>query len=663
MAMLKNAPVNAIRVLAADEVEKAKSGHPGFPLGAAPIIYELYANHLKHDPADPEWFDRDRFVLSAGHGSAMLYAVLHLFGYPKMGMDALKNFRQLGSLTPGHPEYGHTPGVDATTGPLGAGLGMAVGMAMAEAHLEKLFNRPGLPLVGHYTYALCGDGCLMEGASSEALSLAGTLGLSKLIILYDSNGITIEGPTSLAFTEDVAKRMQAFGFQTLEVADGTDTEAIGRAIIEAKSDTHRPSFIRVETHIGYGVPEKQDRASAHGEPLGEENVRILRKSLDWFSDESFKISQDIYSHYREKAARGEAARAAWNALKQSYKSAEPDAGALFESYLAREIPPSVTAFLDRKVVREKPEATRGISSSILNSIKEDLPFLMGGSADLAPSNKTALMGEGDFSALTPEGRNVHFGVRELGMTAIALGLCLHGGILPYVSTFLVFSDYMKPMIRLAALMKLPILFILTHDSIGVGEDGPTHEPVEQLAMLRSTPGLHVYRPADENETLAAFRSALTSGVPTALALSRQNLAPIPASSKDAQRGGYILAAEGGDAPDVILVASGSEVAPALEARSLLKAKGVDARVVSMPSLDVFFEQPEAYREGVLPKSVARRVAIEAASRYSWGEIAGLSGAYVTMDGFGASGPATALFEKYGFTAENIAAKALGLMEG
>ena len=658
--MDKNLPVNAIRILAADAVEKAKSGHPGFPLGAAPIVYELFANHLRHDPADPAWAGRDRFVLSAGHGSAMLYAVLHLFGYPGMSIDEVKNFRQTGSLTPGHPEYGHTPGVDATTGPLGAGLGIATGMAMAEAHLSKVFNRPGLPLVDHYTYALCGDGCLMEGISSEVLSLAGTLGLSKLIVLYDSNSITIEGSTDLAFTEDPAARMRAFGFQTIDVEDGTDTEAIGEAIRLAKEDGARPSFIRIKTHIGYGVPDKQDRASAHGEPLGEENVKILRQNLGWPLDEAFAVPDEVYAHYKEKAAAGAGARAEWDALAGRYAAEEPEAFALFEKYLALALPASVIDYLESEEASEKAEATRAISGNILNAIKDEAPFLFGGSADLAPSNKTALKGEVDFSADTHEGRNVHFGVREIGMTAIALGLSLHGGLLPYVSTFLVFSDYMKPMIRLAALMKLPLVCVLTHDSIGVGEDGPTHEPVEQLAMLRSTPGVYVFRPADGNETRAAYRFALTSGAPTALALSRQNLAPIPSSNSGARMGGYVLAAEEGDVPDVMLVATGSEVAPALEARALLAAKGIGARVVSMPSLDVFLEQPASYRDEVLPPSVTRRVAAEAGSRYSWGQVAGISGAYVTMDTFGESGPAAELFEKYGFTAENIADVALKL---
>ena len=658
--MDKNAPVNAIRILAADAVEKAKSGHPGFPLGAAPIIYELFANHLKHDPGCPDWFDRDRFVLSAGHGSAMMYAVLHLFGYPGMSLDEIKNFRQLGSLTPGHPEHGHTPGVDATTGPLGAGLGMAVGMAIAERHLASVLNRPEYPVVDHYTYALCGDGCMMEGISSEVFSLAGTLGLSKLIVLYDSNGITIEGSTDIAFTEDVMARMEAFGFQTIDVEDGKDTDSVGRAIDLAKSDKERPSFIRIKTNIGYGVPDKQDRASAHGEPLGEENILILRRNLGWNLGEAFDVPEDVYAHYRDKAKLGASARERWAALSESYAEAYPEAQQELEEYLALEIPAPAKDFLGAEAGQEKAEATRSISGNILNVLMNDVPFLIGGSADLAPSNKTEMKGAGYFSKWTPEGRNIHFGVREIGMGAIALGLSVHGGMLPYIATFLVFADYIKPMIRLAALMDLPVIYVFTHDSIGVGEDGPTHEPVEQLTMLRSTPGVYVFRPADETETRAAYDFALTCKHPTALALSRQNLAPMPSTAAGAGRGGYVLVKEKGASPDVILVASGSEVSLSVEAIELLSEKGIDARVVSMPSLDLFYEQDKAYRDEVLPPEITKRVAVEAGTRGSWGEIVGLQGAYVTMDGFGASAPAAKLFEKFGFTAENVANTAMSI---
>jgi transketolase len=649
--------VNAIRVLSADEVQKANSGHPGFPLGAAPIAYELFANHIRHNPRNPGWVNRDRFVLSGGHGSAMLYAVLHLFGYDGMTIEELQRFRQLGSKTPGHPEYGIVPGLDATTGPLGAGIGMAVGMAMAEAHLSKLFNKKDLPLVDHYTYAICGDGDLMEGISSEACSLAGTLGLSKLILVYDSNRISIEGSTDLAFREDVKKRFEAFGFQVLEVPDGNDTEAIGEALRQAKADTARPSFIQVHTHIGYGVPAKVDTASAHGEPLGEENVKILRESLGWPLAEAFAVPDEVYAHYGALAAKGAEAEAAWNEAAARYKSADADAYALFEKFQRGELPSEVRAYLEQPEQQEKADATRGVSGAILNAVKDQVPWLFGGSADLAPSNKTALKDAGDFSAEAPEGRNIHFGVRELGMGAIANGIALHGGALPYIGTFFVFADYIKPMMRLASLMKLPVIYVLTHDSIGVGEDGPTHEPVEQLAMLRAQPDLYVFRPADVNETKAAYLTAFTGGLPTVLALSRQNIAPVCTDPKDALKGGYVAAREEGAKPDVLLLASGSEVPLCVEAKALLKAQGVDARVVSVPCMELFAAQDEAYRAEVLPPDVTARVAVEAGSKQPWGAYIGLGGGAVTMETFGESGPAAQLFQHFGFTPENVAAVA------
>ena len=656
-----NNSINAIRVLAADMVQQANSGHPGMPLGAAPIAYELFAHHLKHDPADPTWVDRDRFVLSAGHGSAMLYAILHLFGYKDLTLDELKRFRQFGSKTPGHPEYGHTAGVDATTGPLGAGLGMAVGMAMAEAHLAKIFNRKGLPLIDHYTYALCGDGCLMEGVSSEVCSLAGTLGLSKLIILYDSNRISIEGSTGLAFTENVMDRFKGFGFQTLDIADGNDTDAIGRAIEEAKADKERPSFIRIHTHIGYGVPAKQDTAAAHGEPLGEENIRVLRQNLGWPSETPFEVTEEVYAHYRALAEKGAQAHAAWEALQKDYRQADSASYELFRAYLASDAPEAALRRLETPSGQEKPDATRNIAGKILNSLKEDVPWLMGGSADLAPSNKSALDGEAAFSKETPEGRNIHFGVRELGMGAISLGLALHGGIRPYAATFFVFSDYMKPMIRLAALMRLPVIFWFTHDSIGVGEDGPTHEPVEQLAMLRALPDFTVFRPADVNETQAAFHAALTAKGPTAFVLTRQNMPPVCDDPKKALLGGYVVSPEKGEAPDVLLIATGSEVGLAIGAQALLAERGIDVRVVSLPSLEVFEAQPEEYRNSVLPPAVRARVAVEAGSRLPWGAYTGLDGKTVTMDSFGASAPAAELFKHFGFTEERVAETAAALV--
>ena len=647
--------VNAIRVLAADAIQKAKSGHPGLPLGSAPMAYELWANHMNHNPKDTKWANRDRFILSGGHGSAMLYSLLHFFGYG-LTMDDMKQFRQLGSLTPGHPEYGHTVGVEATTGPLGAGMGMAVGMAMAEAHLASMFNRPGYPVVDHYTFALGGDGCMMEGISSEAFSLAGTLGLSKLIVLYDSNKISIEGNTDIAFTEDVQARMRAFGFQTITVEDGNDLEAIGKAIEEAKSDKEHPSFITVRTQIGYGCPAKQGKASAHGEPLGEENVKALKENLGWPEpDKSFNIPEDVYAHYAEKAKKGEEAEAAWNKMFAEYCEKFPEDKARWDKYhtaVDAEALYNNDAFWAKE---EKAVATRALSGKKINFLKDILPNLIGGSADLAPSNKTHMDGESDFSKTNYAGRNLHFGVRELAMAAIENGLMLHGGLRAYVATFFVFSDYMKPMMRLAALMHLPTTYVLTHDSIGVGEDGPTHEPIEQLAMLRSLPNFNVFRPADATETAAGWYLAVTSTkTPTALVLTRQNLPQLPGSSKEALKGAYVVS-EAKDPENMagILIGTGSEVSLAIEAQEELGKSGIDVRVVSMPCMDLFEQQSEEYKESILPKDVRARVAVEALSSFGWGRYVGLDGATVCMESFGASAPANLLFEKFGFTKQHV----------
>lgn len=649
--------VNAIRILSADMIEKAKSGHPGLPLGAAPAAYELWANHMNHNPKNPQWINRDRFILSAGHGSAMLYSLLHLFGYGDLGIEELKRFRQLDSLTPGHPEYRHTVGVEATTGPLGAGLGMAVGMAMAEKHLAAKFNREGYPVFDHYTYTLCGDGCLMEGISSEVMSLAGTLGLGKLIVLYDSNSITIEGKTELAFTEDVCKRFEAFGFQILEVEDGTDLEAIGKVIREAKAESEKPSFIKITTRIGYGVPAKEGKSSAHGEPLGEENVKILRENLGWPCTKAFEVPEEVYAHYRKLAENGAGKEKQWDEMFNGYIQKYPELKEELDSYYEMNAGEKLENDEEFWQLEGKPEATRNISGKILNYVKEKLPNLIGGSADLGPSNKTVMNGAGEFSKETPEGRNIHFGVRELGMTAVANGILLHGGLKVYAATFFVFVDYMKPMLRLSSLMRIPMISVLSHDSIGVGEDGPTHEPVEQLTMLRSMPNMHVFRPADEMETKAAWYSAVTSEyTPTCLIVSRQALPVLEGSSKEALRGGYILKKESADKPDVILIASGSEVSAAVEAAEMLEKEGTAVRVVSMPCMDVFEEQDAAYREKVLPEYVTKRVVIEAGSSVCWGKYAGTNGCYITMDEFGASAPANQLFEKYGFTARHIVDK-------
>ena len=641
--------VNSIRVLAADAIQKANSGHPGLPLGSAPMAYELWANHMNHNPANPKWENRDRFILSGGHGSMLLYSLLHLFGYGLTKEDIM-NFRQLGSLTPGHPEYGHTVGVEATTGPLGAGMGMAVGMALAEKHLAAVFNKENYPVVDHYTYVLGGDGCMMEGISSEAFSLAGTMGLSKLIVLYDSNRISIEGSTDLAFRENVEERMKAFGFQTITVEDGTNLDAIGLAIEAAKADTERPSFITIKTEIGYGCPAKQGKASAHGEPLGVDNVKAMRETLGWPYEEPFFVPDEVYAHFAKLAEEKAETEAAWNVMFAAYCQEYPEMEALWEKYHSGVDADSLMNNEKLWLEQEKPEATRSLSGKMINLLKDEIPGMIGGSADLGPSNKTEMKGEGDFSAENSAGRNIHFGVRELAMAAIGNGIMLHGGLRAYVATFFVFSDYVKPMARLSALMGVPLTFVLTHDSIGVGEDGPTHEPIEQLAMLRAMPNLRVFRPCDAMETSAAWLSA--EKTPTALVLTRQNLAPITGSSREALKGGYVIDdCEG--TPEVILIASGSEVELAVKAKAELEAEGTKVRVVSMPCMELFEEQSAEYRETVLPRAVRKRVAIEALSDFGWGKYVGLDGAYVCMKSFGASAPAAKLFEKFGFTVENV----------
>ncbi len=657
---VENMSVNAIRVLAADAVQKANSGHPGLPLGSAAMAYELWANHMNHNPADPKWFNRDRFILSGGHGSTLLYSLLHLFGYGLTKED-LAQFRQWGSLTPGHPEYGHTVGVEATTGPLGAGMGMAVGMAVAEAHLAAVFNKENYPVVDHYTYVLGGDGCMMEGISSEAFSLAGTLGLSKLIVLYDSNKISIEGGTDIAFTEDVKKRFEAFGFQTLVVEDGNNIEEIGKAIEEAKADKTRPTMITVKTKIGYGCPAKEGKASAHGEPLGTDNVAALKENLGWPSQEPFYVPDEVYANYKEKAKKGAEAEAAWNKLFAEYCEAYPEMKKLWDEYFDENAADKVLNDENFWSYEDKPQATRNLSGIQINKLKNMLPNLMGGSADLAPSTKTYMSDMGDFSKDNYAGRNMHFGVRELAMTAIGNGMMLHGGLHAFVSTFFVFSDYVKPMARLSAIMGVPLTFVLTHDSIGVGEDGPTHEPIEQLAMLRALPNFTVYRPCDATETAAAWAYAVTSKkTPTALVLTRQNLPQMAGSSKEALKGAYVIADSAKNVPDAILIASGSEVSLAVDAKAELIKDGIDVRVVSMPSMDVFEQQSDEYKESVLPKSVRKRVAIEALSDFGWGRYVGLDGAYVTMHSFGASAPAATLFKEFGFTVENVVRTVKGL---
>lgn len=655
--------VNAIRALAADTVQKANSGHPGLPLGAAPMAYELWAKHMRHNPKNPNWANRDRFILSGGHGSSLLYSLLHLFGYGELSMDDMKNFRQWGSKTPGHPEFGHTVGVEATTGPLGAGMAMAVGMAMAEAHLAARFNKEGYPVVDHYTYVLGGDGCMMEGISYEAFSLAGTLKLGKLIVLYDSNKISIEGDTDIAFTEDVQKRFESFGFQTLVVEDGNNLEEIGKVIAEAKADTTRPTMITVRTKIGHGCPAKEGKASAHGEPLGVDNVKALKENLGMDPEKEFYVPEEVYDHIAKLVEANQTAEAEWNTLFENYGKEYPEMKALWDQMHDKE---AAKALLDDEEfwkVDDQADATRNVSGKIINKIKNYLPGFVGGSADLAPSNKTNMSDMGDYSATNYAGRNLHFGVRELAMAAIGNGMALHGGLKPYVSTFFVFSDYVKPMARLSALMGTPLTYVFTHDSIGVGEDGPTHEPIEQLAMLRSMPNFSVYRPADMMETIAAWYYAITSEkTPTALVLTRQNLPQLKGTSKEALKGGYILEDCEKSIPDVILMASGSEVQLAVEAKAQLEKDGVAVRVVSMPCMDVFEQQSQQYKDSVLPKECRKRVAIEALSSFGWGKYVGLDGTYVTMESFGASAPAGTLFEKFGITTQHVLEVTKGILE-
>lgn len=646
--------VNAIRVLSADAIQKAKSGHPGLPLGCAAVGYELWGKIMNFNPEDVDWLNRDRFILSGGHGSMLLYSLLHLFGFGLTKED-LMQFRQLDSLTPGHPEYKHTRGVEATTGPLGAGMGMAVGMAIAEEHFAAKFNKPGYPVFDHYTYVLGGDGCMMEGISSEAFSLAGTLGLSKLIVLYDSNKISIEGSTDIAFTENVQKRFESFGFQTLMVENGNDPEEIGNAIKAAQADKVRPSLITIKTKIGWGCPAKEGTAKAHGEPLGDENVAALKENLEWPSKEPFFVPDEVYDNYKKLVSDKKPAYDEWQKMFAEYCEKFPE----MKEALDKEFDPSVAEALiddeDYWKFEDKPQATRNLSGDVINKLKDRIPSLMGGSADLSPSTKTEMKGEPYFSKDNRLGRNMHFGIRELAMGAIGNGMML-SGLRAYVSTFFVFSDYLKPMARLAAIMKIPTIFVLTHDSIGVGEDGPTHEPIEQLAMFRAMPNFNVWRPADATETLASWYAAVTSKeTPNAMVFTRQNLPQLKGSSKEALKGGYVLVDSDKETPDAIVIASGSEVQLGVEAKEALKAEGIDVRVVSMPCMDVFDAQSDEYKEKVLPKSVRARVGVEALSDFGWGKYIGLDGEMVSMHSFGASAPANLLFEKFGINTDAVVA--------
>ena len=656
---VKQKVINTIRVLSAEAIEKANSGHPGLPLGAAPAAFTLFNEHLKHNPKNPDWINRDRFILSAGHGSMLLYSLLNLYGYG-LKIEDLENFRQFDSLTPGHPEYMHTKGVEASTGPLGQGIAMGVGMAIAERHLAALFNKDDNNLIDHMTYILCGDGCLQEGISNEASSLAGTLKLNKLVVLYDSNNITIEGDTEVAFTENVRARYEALGWNTLLVEDGNDIEAISKAISEAKKSTDKPTLIEIKTKIGFGATGKEGTTGAHGAPLGAESLAALRKNLT-YEEEGFNVSQDVLDYMKEKCEELDKYEEDWYKQLETFKAKyKADYDKLMSFYNAEVSEEVLKAMTD---IELKDDASRASSGKVLNKVSHVLENIIGGSADLGPSNKSVMNDEKYFSSECQEGRNIHFGVREHAMAAICNGILLHGGLRSYAATFLVFSDYMKPSIRLASLMNLPAIYILTHDSIGVGEDGPTHQPIEHLAMLRSIPNINVIRPADSREVIYAWQSALMSKeTPTCLILSRQGLKLLDNSSEEALKGGYIVHKEAKDSIDAIIIATGSEVALSIEAAKDLEAKGKSIRVVSMPSQEIFLNQDKEYIEKILPSSVKARVSVEALSTMPWGKFVGLEGTAIGIDRFGSSAPGKVLFEKYGITKEHVEEEVSKLIE-
>ena len=656
---VKQKVINTIRVLSAEAIEKANSGHPGLPLGAAPAAFTLFNEHLKHNPKNPDWINRDRFILSAGHGSMLLYSLLNLYGYG-LKIEDLENFRQFDSLTPGHPEYMHTKGVEASTGPLGQGIAMGVGMAIAERHLAALFNKDDNKLIDHMTYILCGDGCLQEGISNEASSLAGTLKLNKLVVLYDSNNITIEGDTEVAFTENVRARYEALGWNTLYVEDGNDIDAISKAIAEAKKSSDKPTLIEIKTKIGYGATGKEGTAGAHGAPLGAESLAALRKNLQ-YEEEGFNVSQDVLDYMKEKCEELDKHEEDWYKQLEAYKAKyKADYDKLMSFYNGEVSEEVLKAMTD---IELKDDASRASSGKVLIKVSHVLENIIGGSADLGPSNKSVMNDEKYFSSECPEGRNIHFGVREHAMAAICNGILLHGGLRSYAATFLVFSDYMKPSIRLASLMNLPAIYILTHDSIGVGEDGPTHQPIEHLAMLRSIPNINVIRPADSREVIYAWQSALMSKeTPTCLILSRQGLKLLDNSSEEALKGGYIVHKEAKDAIDAIIIATGSEVALSIEAAKDLEAKGKSIRVVSMPSQEIFLRQDKEYIEKILPSNVKARVSVEALSTMPWGKFVGLEGTAIGIDRFGSSAPGKVLFEKYGITKEHVEEEVIKLIE-
>ncbi len=649
--------INTIRFLAVDAVQKANSGHPGMPMGTAPIAYTLWTKYMKYNPRNPKWFNRDRFVLSAGHGSMLLYSMLHLTGYD-VALDDLKQFRQFGSITPGHPEYGLTPGVETTTGPLGQGLGNAVGMAIAEEYLSAHFNKEGFDVVDHYTYVIAGDGDMMEGVTSEASSIASHLKLGKLIVFYDDNHITIEGNTELAFSEDVLARYSSYGWHTQRVADGNDLDAIFRAVEAAKKEAGKPSIIAVRTHIGYGSPNKQDTGEAHGSPLGEKEVELTKKSLGWPIEPKFLIPDDVLKVFREAVGRGKNYEDEWNALFRGYKKKYPDLANEFQSWLSGRIPAEALRDFPKFEVSAGPVATRSASGKVINAFAPKVTNFLGGAADLSPSTDTIMKEYASFSGSDREGRNFHFGIREHGMGAILNGMAVHGGLIPFGATFLVFSDYMRPPIRLAALSHFRTVNVFTHDSIGLGEDGPTHQPVEHFMVLRDIPGLTVIRPADANETAEAWKYILSyNDGPAAILLTRQKLPVLDrnkyGSEAGVQRGAYVLAESG--KPEAIIIATGSEVSVAVKAYEDLIAKGKKIRLVSMPSWEVFDKQDESYRESVLPSGIRRRVSIEAGITKGWTKYVGEEGLSIGVDRFGASAPGDVVMKEYGITSEAVVA--------
>lgn len=655
--------INTIRTLSIDGVEKANSGHPGMPMGAAPMAYTLFAKHMNHNPKNPEWFNRDRFVLSAGHGSMLLYSLLHLHGYD-VSMDDLKNFRQWGSKTPGHPEYGHTPGVDATTGPLGQGVAMAVGMAMAERHLAAVYNKDNFNIVDHHTYSICGDGDLMEGVSAEAASLAGHLKLGRLIVLYDSNDISLDGDLNQSFSESVEDRFKAYGWQVIRVEDGNDVAEVSHALEAAQAD-ERPTLIEVKTVIGYGSPNRSGSNESHGKPLGAEEAKMTKEAYQWTFEQDFHVPEEVAAHYRALAEEAAAKEAAWNKTFEAYKAAYPELADQLTSSLKGELPQDWDAGAPVYEAGSKL-ATRQSGGEALNALAKNIPYIFGGSADLASSNNTMLKGEADFSRNNYGGRNVWFGVREFAMAAAGNGLALHGGLKPYVATFFVFSDYLRPAVRLSALMGLPVTYVFTHDSIAVGEDGPTHEPVEQLPSLRAMPGLSVIRPGDGNEAAAAWKLALEStNEPTALVLTRQGLPTLPGTSEKAyegvKKGAYVIS-EASGILNGILLATGSEVHLAVEAQKALEKEGIYVSVVSMPSWDRFEKQSAEYKESVLPSDVKVRLGIEMAAPLGWERYTGDHGSVLAIDRFGASAPGEKILAEYGFTVDNVVAQFKQLLE-